>query len=145
MMKFKTYPILIFAMILIAGMVTHATAAVEPKILGFSEWKNQAIRNIYKEYVDDLREVKKPVDEASERKPLQAKADASKKRWERAQKFNIQDYFYLYLNTEFFGNQKALEIAAKSITAAQMAELLVAYQGELNKSPLWNKHKSLSR
>lgn len=142
MTKLNLYHVILFAMIFFAKFA-HADVATR-SVLGFSDWKNQTIRESYTGYVETLRALQKP--DIEEQKPkLQAKADLSKKRWEKAQRLTIQDYFYLYLNVEFMGDQKSLEKAARSLSAGQMAELLVAYQGELNKSPQWNKHKSLSR
>lgn len=93
------------------------------EVQSFSEWKNQEIRKAF--------EAKKRLNSlnASDEDLLLAEEHL-----ERTRKMQVSDYFHLYLNENFPGDEQALEQAVKGLSSKQIAELLLAYQKQTQDS-----------
>lgn len=107
-------------------LIMSLTSPSWASVMSFSQWKAQQIglaKSIYSDAVIDSR--RGGQEGLSRLRKARVKLVV-------AQELSPNDYFELYLSRHYNNNFKALEMAAKKMRPAELAEILMSYSDKLN-------------
>lgn len=121
---------------------TTAFAAVEPgeatkQPLTFSMWKQQKIKVAHDRYKASLdRYNLQDSENVFQKREKQRAAERAYLVLQYSRKLTVNDYFEMYLVSNFPNNINALQYAIAGLNQGQIAELLAAYEKKLTKNQL---------
>ncbi len=121
-----------YVVLLLLLFTSPVRAAIpDSSVLGYSDWKNQKIKAAYSNYVESQKAYTSFKGTVFERNNLYKMATRNYRVLGATRDLTIQDYFQMYLMTQYPENQTAMESAIKSLNQKQVAELLISYQKSL--------------
>jgi hypothetical protein len=134
----------ILALSLVSGILPKAYGSVnKPKILPFKVWKQKKIDEA-KTIVLELKHESKKLsqvksdDQDDEKEEIVQKLSQANLNLGVARELSANDYFLLYVAPQFKGSNEALIEAAKTLSAKDMADILLAYQKRIQSGDAYN-------
>jgi len=127
---------IILATLLTAFSVSQASVSNKSKILPFKVWKQKKVDEA-KSVVSELKRQSKKFGQVKsegnldEKEEVQQKLSQASLNLGLARELSANDYFLLYVSPQFKGSGEALIQAAKTLTPKDMADILLAYQQQL--------------